>query len=248
VGLSGGIARSKARLDRDDADRLLFRWRGSVFDLERCVVRHRDDDGEVTFSVRAPDGSGFGARYRRRGPRLRDAIWDAIDFVADEPWTWEDGDFGLRVFNVATGTGPEKYRHWIRPRDEDATAAHTEARRLIVEDEGVTRERWGGRTERVLFAELDEIRVKFELSGVWAESSVFVLHTADDLAVVPLASSNTEFAQVEPLPRLRRLQGWGSVAERAFSDACEYASRQRVGPARDEGPESRAERPMWSRP
>ena len=215
-----------------------------TFDLERAVVRHRDDEGEITFTIGDPAGRGLSARYRRRGPRLRDIVMNEIDFTADEPWTWEDTDFGLRVFHVATDTGPVKYRHRIEPKRRNWDLA--ERRELRVDDDGVVRRRHRGRIERATFADLSEVRAKFEASGIWAEAALLVLHTADDLAVVPLGfTEQVERARRELLPRLRNLPGWDDKADAALDEACQYGLRtlDLAGESVDDW----AERPIWAR-
>ena len=248
MSLRGRIAHRRAVLSRDPNDRLLFRWRGVTFDLERAVVRHRDDEGEITFAIGEPGGRRLGARYRRRGPRLRDVVFDQVDFTADEPWTWEDTDFGLRVFHVATGTGPVKYRHRIEPRRRsNLDLDPAEPRQLTIDDDGVVRERQGGRTERAAFAELREVRAKFEASGIWAEKALLVLHTAGDLALVPLGyTEQVERARSELLPRLRILPGWNEDANTALDRACQYGLRELDLAGEDL--HDWAERPIWARP
>ena len=249
MAMRGRIGRQNAVVERDADDRLVLRWRGSSFDLEEAVVRHRDDDGRIAFSVQGPDGNVMAAGYRRGRPRLRDRL-EILVSVADEPWTWEDTDFGLFVFHVATGTGPVKYRHRLDPRTPVPPPKGDEyAPRLHVDDEGVTRQRRGGRTEHVRFAELDEVRVKFEASGVWADSSILVLSSRRDLAVAPVGSSDqVEAFRERLLPRLRLLPGWDGGCDAAVEDACEYGMRQAVGPRPWERLGSRAERPVWRRP
>lgn len=247
---SGRIGRRRAKLYRDDADRLLLSWGDLTNDLAEVVVRHRDDDGRIAFWLARPDSGQVlkGTRYRRRGPRPWNLMMDAIDFTADEPWTWEDGDFGLFVFHVATGTGPVKFRHRIEAkREENFDLA--ERRSLSIGHERVVRTRAGGRTEVVEFAELSEVRVKFELSGIWSDAALLTLDSPRDLVVIPLGfTDKVAQCQEHLLPRLRLLPGWDASAEGAVRDACEYGLRDAVGPTRDEPWSSRAERPVWSRP
>jgi len=231
-------------LTRDTEDRLLLRWGETTFDLSECVVRHRDEDRRIEFSVTRPDGSGKAIRYRRKGPSLSDLAWDFIDFTADEPWTWEDSDFGLFVFHVATRTGPVKYRHLVVPRSippEDYYRTD-----YSVDDRAVTRRVWQGRTERARFDELSEVRAKFEVSGIWAEPTLIVLHSASDLAVIPIyGHESADRAHRELLPRLRGLPGWTRASEAAFADACRYPVEPRLSLATFS---SRAERPIWAAP
>lgn len=247
---SGRVGRRRAKLYRDDADRLLLSWGDLTTDLAEVVVRHRDDDGRVAFWLARP-GSGEvlkGVRYPLRGPRPWNLLTDATDFTADEPWTWEDADFGLLVFHAATDTGPVKYRHRIEAKREESFDL-AERRSLTVDDERVVRARAGGRTEVVEFSELSEVRVKFELSGIWSDAALLTLDSPQDLAVVPLGSTDKVAHCLEQLlPRLRLLPGWDASADEAFRDACEYGLRDAVGPTPDESASSRAERPVWSRP
>lgn len=229
-------------------DRLLLDWRGKSFDLEQVIVRHRDDSGAIEFSITEPDGVVTGTRYVRKGPRVRDVLWAQIDFTADEPWTWEDRDFGLLVFHEATGTGPVKYRHRFQPRRVDQEAIDRE-RSLKIDSDGLIRKRHRGRTEQVAFSDLEDIRVKFEASGIWAPPSILVLSTKRDLAVFPLNSTqDVETCQTRLLPELRKLPGWDQSADAAIADACDYATSGDAGQEAGEPLELRAERPVWARP
>lgn len=209
MSLSGDIGRRPAELYRDGADRLLLSWSGLTVDLAEVVVRHRGDGGRIAFSLARPGTREVlgAAEYRRERPSRLMLLIDAIDFTADEPWTWEDDDFGLFVFHVATGTGPLKYRHHIEPEREENVDRH-ERRTLTVDDERIVRTRAGGRTEQVAFAELAEVRVKFELSGIWADAALLTLDSPRDLVVLPLGSEDkVAHFQEQVLPRLRLRTG-----------------------------------------
>lgn len=225
-------------------------WNGTDFDLAETVVRHRDDGGRIAFSLtRAVDAAIVGyAEYSRVNRTWADRVLDFVDFANDEPWTWEDGDFGLYVFHEATGTGPIKFRDDGPAREEDEDDDSFELQHLTVDDDGAARVRAGGRTERIRFEELTEVRAKFELAGIWADAALLTLDSPTDLLVVALGSTaGVDAARLRLLPRLRRLPGWGRRSDRAFADACEYALRDRVGPTLFERAATRAERPVWRR-
>ena len=245
---SGRIGRRRATLYRDESGLLALRWRGRTWKLEDTIVRHRDDDGRIEFSLTSGDEVQR-ARYRRRGPRFWSELADFVNFTAEEGWTWEDRDFGLFVFHVASGTGPMKFRHRLRPTRPGVRDLGT--RELAIDDDGVLRTVVGGRTEAVRFADVREIRVKFELWGLWAPPSILTIDAAGAMAVIPLGGRETvDLCHRELLPKLRRLPGWNAAAEAAVEDACAYALRDRIGavPGEAEYDQSRAERPVWRRP
>ena len=212
-GLIGG---APARLDG-----LRLSWRGREFDLQREIVRHRDDDGAITFSA-----GGERARYRRGEP-------EPSLPTEDEPWTWEDGDFGLFVFHVATRTGPLKYR------DDEAPAGEVRGHRgLEAGDEGLTRRLPGMRPQAVRWQDLGEIRAKFELAGIYADPVLLLLDAGDDLVVVPVGSTrDVTFVEAVLAPRLERLPGWDGAA-------LDAALRFADGSVRADA----AERAVWKRP
>ncbi len=245
TGRTGRIGSWDAVLGRDDNDRLVLDWRGELFDLGRAVVRHRGDASWVTFTVFDPDRPmTVNAVYPRARPTLRELAMDRLDFTADEHWTWEDGDFGLFVFNVATLNGPMKYRHLVASREPPTAAA------LAVDDDGIRRALGDVRPQAVRFDELTEIRAKFELSGIWSDMALIVFETPRDLAVIGVNTTHDEaFFETELLPRLRRLDGWGADNERALTEAIAYGRRHpEIGPTADERIEDWAEHPIWLSP
>ena len=214
AGRSGLIGGEPARLDGTT-----LHWRDADLDLLREAVRHRDEDGEITFTV----GDRL-ARYRRGEP-------EPSLPTEDEPWTWEDGDFGLFVFHVATRTGPLKYR-------DDAPAGEIAGHRGIeATAEGLTRRLPGMRPEAVRWDYLREIRAKFELAGSYAAPVLLLLDDGADLVVVPAGSArDVAFVRSEVAPRLNRLPGWDGAALDAglrFADAAVRAAT--------------AERAVWNR-
>ena len=186
-------------------------------------------------------------RYRRRGPLLRNLLMDSIDFTADEPWTWEDRDFGEFVFHVATGTGPMKYRHLLDR--EEVEAAQLPDQRLSFDEGSVMRHAVSvglGFVQRVALDSINEVTVKFEVAGVWSDGSLLVLRSPESVATVPVKP--TELADAgwsAVLGALRTLPGWGASAETAVQDATEYASRDEVGPRTRHEFRTRRERPVW---
>jgi hypothetical protein len=250
AGRDGVIGGTRARLWTADDGTLRLAWRGREHDLRHAVVRHRDDGGAIRFSV-----GSLAARYRRRGPTMGDRMWDALDFTADEPWTWEDGDFGLFVFHLATRTGPIKYRHLfdLPPIRTDSGSRNVRVlggppghRGIVVSAEGLTRTLPGMREEAVRWDRLVEIRAKFELSGIWAESTLLTFEDGEGLAVVPVGYSGDAAWVLRKLrPRLRRLPGWDDAP---LDFALEFATRDPVGPRRGEPRRHMAERPVWERP
>ncbi len=224
--IEGDIGGLPVVLERDFADRLMLSWDGGRADLALVPVRHRDDDGEIAFSV----GTLLERRYRRGEPEAP-GEWDFLD---DEPWTWEDGDFGLFVFHVATNTGPIKHRHLI--------AAHREESwEIAIDDAGVTRTPVVARREHVAWNALTSVRVKFELSGIWAPAAILVLDSPDDVLVVP-APDTIAPSWWEPLTaRLRALPGWDDACDAALSDAETYLPDGSADAAR-------CERPIWQPP
>ena len=215
AGRSGSIGDEPARLAGT-----VLHWRGLALDLAREIVRHRDDGGAVTFAA-----GGEVARYRRGEP-------EPSLPTEDEPWTWEDSDFGLFAFHVATRTGPLKYR-------EDAPAGDITGHRGIeVADEGLRRRLPGMRPQAVRWDGLVEVRAKFELAGIYADPVLLVLDGGADLAVVPVGSArDVAFLQAEVAPRLRALPGWDEVA---LDDVLRFAD----GAVRADT----AEQPVWKRP
>ena len=106
--------------------------------------------------------------YRRAYPRPRERFCDLVDFTSDEPWSWEDGDFGLLVFHVATDTGPVKYRHVLMP-PKRKWAEDDPDPSIRVTDHGVFRPLPGqrrGAVEAVAWTDLQEVRAKFEVAGI----------------------------------------------------------------------------------
>ena len=212
---SGLIGGEPARLDG-----LRLAWRGVQADLGREIVRHRDDGGIVTFSV-----AGETARYRRGEP-------EPSLPTEDEPWTWEDGDFGLFAFHVASRTGPLKYR-------DDVPAGRVSGHRGIeAGDDGLTRRLPGMRAEAVRWDGLREIRAKFELAGIYADPVLLVLDDGAGLAVVPVGSArDVAFVHAALLPRLWRLPGWDDTALGAALRFADGSVRAEL-----------AEVPVWKRP
>ena len=215
AGHSGVIGGDPARLSGT-----VLHWRGRELDLARQPVRHRDEDGMVTFSV-----AGEVARYRRGEP-------EPSLPTEDEPWTWEDGDFGLFLFHVATRTGPLKYR-------EDVPSGEIRGHRGIrVDGEGLGRQLPGMRSEAVRWDGLLEVRAKFELAGIYADPVLLVLDDGAELAVVPVGSArDLAFVQEAVAPRLRRLPGWDDAALDAVLRFADAAVRAET-----------AERAVWKRP
>lgn len=245
TGRRGRIGGSRATLGLVD-DRLHLQWRGSSFDLTRSVVRHRDDGGRIRFSITAEDGATEAAEYRRRGPTRRDLLMDYVDFTADEPWTWEDSDFGLFVFHVATGTGPMKYRHLLEPTERSMAPRSSWPPDLT--DGTLTRRRWNARTEAVGFDDVSEVRVKFEVAGIWSDLAVFTLDADHDFAIVPVGGpGESAWVRTDLLPVLRGLPGWNADTDSRIGRALEYACRMEVGPGRGERLRDWAESPIWSR-
>ena len=242
TGRDGLIGGEHATIGRSRVDRLVLAWRGREFDLERELVRHRDEDGRVGFSV-----ADESIAYRRAGPSAEDIRLAAIDFTADEPWTWEDSDFGLFVFHVATGTGPIKYRHLVQAAEEGRRARSTWPPQVSATE--IRRDRVNARSERAAFAELTEVRAKFEISGIWSDLTILTLEAPGALVVVPIGVLDRDRDWVrDPLaPRLARLPGWSGGAAAALERALEYSGRRVIGPARGETPAEWAESPIWSR-
>lgn len=244
MGRSGRLGFRRLRLKRDADDHLLLRWGRETFDLSECVVRHRDNAGRIEFSVTPPGGPSRVTRYERKGPRARDELFDRLDFTADEPWTWEDRDFGLFTFHVATQLGPVKYRHLIEPQRQSPREGWRGE--VKIDEVGVSRVPWMSRPEHVQFAEVTAVRAKFELSGIWAEPTLIVLDSLTDLAVVPVSDrKGVERVRAQLLPQLRGLPGWSTENEMAIEDAYDYALREPRGPLGRREIISRAERPIW---
>ena len=245
VGRTGQIGASDAEVGLAD-DVLHLRWRGTLFDLTRAVVRHRDDDGRIHFSVTNPDGSRESADYERAGPSEEDRRIAAIDFTADEPWTWEDRDFGLFVFHVATGTGPMKYRHTL-----DASTPARAPRSIwppVHTDGVVERRREFARTEAVNVGRLVEIRAKFEVSGIWSAMTLLTLDDGAGLVVIPVdGDRDADWVKHELAPKLAALPGWSELQEARLDRALEYACRRELGPAEGEQLSDWAEWSIWER-
>ena len=236
-GVDGRIAGKAARVWRGEDGFLRLDWRGRTFDLGREIVRHRDDDGAIEFRV-----GDEAARYRRKGPSKQDILWDRADFTADEPWTWEDSDFGLFVFHVATLTGPFKYRHRLDPAPVIEPSA---AGGVTVTAEELARRRPSMREERVRWEELAEIRAKFEIAGIWSDMTLLTFDSGGGFAVVPLSGTHGPQVVAALRPHLRRLPGW---SDGPLEVALEYATRHpQIGPRRGESIHDWAERPIWSR-
>ena len=239
--LHGDVGGRSVSLFLDHGDRLRLTFPSKTFDLTQDIVSHRDDRGQIEFSVRSRDGTTVAASYRRSGPALRQRLTDRIDFMSDEPWTWEDGDFGLFVFNVAMGNGPMKYRHLF---SASRSPHEPPGPGLTFDPATGTFIRERPRPVRLRIEDVTEVRVKFELTGIWASGAYLVLRSETDLLTWPIR--NAEMNR-ELLAGLRELQGWDGNAEAAFEDAEEYESRQVRGPKAGEKSSSRAERALWSR-
>lgn len=231
-----------ATLQRDPDDRLVLRWRGEAFDLATTLIRHRDDEGVVTFTA-----GGLTTTYRRRGPSNRQLWFDRIDVTSDEPWTWEDSDFGLFVFHIATGTGPLKYRHRYDPANGDnAAQSHWPP---SIEDGWLIRERTNARAEMVDLANLQELRAKFEVSGIWSELTVLNLASDGRLALVPIQGARDRtWVEKHLWPVLRTLAGWTAYEDDRLRRALDYAARNPIGPTEDESLADWAEWGIWSHP
>lgn len=211
--------------------------------LGDVVVRHRDDEGAIRFAVER-DGEVLAAVwYGRRGPTESDLRDMAVDFTADEPWDWEDRDFGRFVFAVATGTGPIKFRHAL---EHDARPPESYGTLPRIDELGVRRGRsWGLSRQEVDWDDLVEVRLKFEIGSIWAEHSLAVLHGREGLCTVNLPGADDEVV-LRLHEHLRRLPGWDDAAEAAFADAVDYAERFRRGECSEDFWE-RCERPLWHR-
>ncbi len=247
-GLAGRIAGRGCAVYREGG-RVIFRAGRGQWPLSEVRIEHRDEEGRIAFRVMRGEAEELRARYRRRGPSAFQLLFDFADFTADEPWSWEDSDFGLFVFHVATETGPIKYRHALFPLEDnpDETAPREYADRFEIDDRGIVRHlRSQGLAPReyVEWDDLVETRAKFEVAGIWADKSILVLRAAASQCVVPVHVDGS-------LPpgltdALTRLPGFDDEAHAALRDACEYA-------ASDAWPNpiqrsSRAERPVWRRP
>ncbi|MBJ7471574.1 MAG: hypothetical protein JHD16_09750 [Solirubrobacteraceae bacterium] len=245
VGRTGQIGASDADIGLLD-DSLHLRWRGVTFDLTRAVVRHRDDDGRIQFTVTNPDGTHESADYARRGPSEEDRRMDAIDFTAEEPWTWEDSDFGLFVFHVATGTGPIKYRHTL-DTSTPARAPRSFWPPVLVGDT-LQRRREHARSESVDLDRLVEVRAKFEVSGIWSAATLLTLDDGDGLVVVPIdGDSVADWVDIVLAPVLAARPGWGPSNDERLERAVTYARRRQVGPADGERLDDWAEWSIWER-
>lgn len=233
----------------------VFRGKGGlVFQLGRqrwpladVSLEHRDRDGEVEFRVLRGKQECARLRYRRKGPTSWDLFWSQIDVTSDEPWTWEDSDFGLLAFHVATGTGPIKWRHYLMP----ATFAIDDElppQSLVVDEEGLSREFRGfpGGQESIRWRDLTEIRAKFEITGIWSDPTLLILRGGNEQVVIPIFNGVLDAALRE---RLVALPGFGSRSEAALNDALDYARGYGYADRSISWEElrSRAERSVWTR-
>ncbi|MEH3055446.1 MAG: hypothetical protein PGN13_15825 [Patulibacter minatonensis] len=240
----GWIGDHDAELVRVSRDRMVLRVGGHEYDVVASRIDHRVEDGVVRFAAKNGAGGEFRAAYPHRGPTEEEIRWDDVDFTADEPWTWEDGDFGEFVFHVVTATGPIKYRHALAWPDGEL--APTEWVSTIDGDVLVRAGTTCGLPfeHRIPLDAIDEIAAKFELSGIWAPSSIVVVRSACRVIAVPV---DRTFADDPLLVAFRALPGWDAAADAAIADAIEYAERRVVGPQTPEETPTRRERPVWTR-
>jgi hypothetical protein len=219
--------------------------------LADVTLEHRDDEGVIEFRVLKGAREEARVRYRRKGPTSWTRLWSQIDFTNDEPWTWEDRDFGLFAFHVATGTGPLKWRHYLVPRPFVGPAAADDLPRqsLVVDDDGVSREFRGfpGGHESIRWDELAEIQAKFEITGIWSDPALLILRGHHGQVVIPIFDGMLEPALRE---RLMALPGFDSRSARALDDVLEYARKfgEEDRPISEEELRMRAERNLWTRP
>ena len=247
-GLWGRIARRRAAVFRGE-DGLVFQLGRRRWPLDEILLDHRDDDGVVEFRVLRERKEEARARYRRKGP----TVWNelgTLNFFDDEPWSWEDSDFGLFAFHIATGTGPVKLRHFLTgdfaiPPDE----AELPGQSLVVDDAGVRRRFRGfpGGHEQIGWGALTEIRAKFEITGIWSDPTLLILRGHNEQVVVPIFDGTLDLALRE---RLVGLPGFDSQSEDALDDALDYARRygHEDRPISRAELRTRAERLIWMQP